>query len=39
LEAVKSSLIALSLESNLLERYKEVIDMFQKCPVIASKHN
>jgi hypothetical protein len=28
LEAVKSSLMALSLESNLLKRHKEVVDMF-----------
>ena len=28
LEAVKSSLIALSLKSNFPKRYKEVIDMF-----------
>jgi hypothetical protein len=39
LEAVKSSLIALSLKSNLLKRHKEVVDMFQKGLVIASKHN
>jgi hypothetical protein len=28
LEVVKSSLIAFSLKSNLLKRYKEVVDMF-----------
>jgi hypothetical protein len=39
LEAVKSSLIALSLKSNLLKRHKEVVDMFQNSLVIASKHN
>jgi hypothetical protein len=39
LEAAKSSLMALSLESDLLERHKEVVDMFQKDLLIASKHN
>jgi hypothetical protein len=39
LEAVKSSLMALSLKSNLLKRHKEVVDMFQKGLVITSKHN
>jgi hypothetical protein len=28
LEAVKSSLMAFSLKSNLLKRHKEVVDMF-----------
>jgi hypothetical protein len=39
LEAVKSSLIALSLKSNPLKRHKEVVDMFQNSLVIASKHS
>lgn len=39
LEAVKSSLMALSLESDFLKGHKEVVDMLQKGPVIASKNN
>jgi hypothetical protein len=39
LEAVKSSLITLCFKSYFLKRHKEVVDMFQKCPVIVSKYN
>jgi hypothetical protein len=39
LEAIKSHLMTLRFESYLLERHKEVVDMFQKCLVIISKYN
>jgi hypothetical protein len=39
LEVIKSRLMTLCFESYLLERHKEVIDIFQKCLVIISKYN